>query len=89
MEIAERPIKPEAEFTKEAIIPFCVLAGIIVIDHFFLPGATITPVCNFLAMGILALYLHPRWMVFWAICFTCSSLYMLTNSGFCHPGPPD
>jgi hypothetical protein len=71
-----------SRFLKEAVIPGGVLVGIIIVDHFFLPGVTVTPVCNFLMMGILALYLRPRWMVFWACCFTCSSLFMLNKPGF-------
>jgi len=68
-------------------IPGGVLIGIIIFDHFFLRGVTITPVCNFLAMGIFALYLQPRLMIFWAICFSCSSFYMLNNTDFSQQAP--
>jgi PAS domain-containing protein len=81
--------KPGSRFLKVAAIPACVLFGIIVADHYFLRGATITPTCNFLAMGIFALYLHPRLMVFWACCFACSSLFMLNRPAFSQPGPFD
>lgn len=89
MEMLNAPEKAGPRFLKEAAIPACVLLGIVIADHYFLPGATITPVCNFLAMGILALYLHPRLMVFWACCFIFSSLFMLNRPGFSQLGPPD
>lgn len=89
MEIPDPSAKADSRFLMEAAIPGGVLFGIIIVDHFFLPGVIITPVCNFLAMGILALYLHPRVMVFWAVCFTCSTLFMLNKPDFSQHGPPN
>lgn len=52
-------------------------------------GATVAPVCNFLAMGFLALYLRPRLMIFWACCFVVSSLFMLYTPAFSQQAPFD
>jgi hypothetical protein len=87
MDMMNPSAKSESPFLKEAVIPACVLLGIILMDHYFFRGATVTPVCNFLAMGVLALYLHPRLMVFWAICFACSSIFMLNKPDFSQGGP--
>lgn len=74
---------------RDLMLPACVLLAIIFIDHATTPGVTITPICNFLAMGIIALYLQPRLMYFWAACFTLSSFYMLMHPTFSAVGKPD
>lgn len=82
MDIINSTQKNGSRFVGDFVVPFAVLSGIIVVDHYLLRGATITPVCNFLAMGIFALYLRPRVMIFWAVCFTCSTLFMLNKPSF-------
>jgi len=89
VEILNSSPKSRSRFFNDVTIPAGVLFGIIIFDHYFLPGATITPVCNFLAMGILALYLRPRLMIFWACCFAASSIFMLNKPAFSQQGPFD
>jgi hypothetical protein len=89
VDILDPSPKTGSRFFEVVLLPAAVLLGVIIIDHFFLRGVTITPVCNFLAMGIFALYLKPRQMVFWAFCFTLSSFYMLSNTGFSQQAPVD
>lgn len=86
MEIINGSPKTGSRVLVECVIPFAVLFGIVLVDH-YLPGATITPVCNFLALGIFALYLQPRVMVFLAVCFTCSTLFMLNKPAFSEQEP--
>lgn len=89
MEILQTSYRTHSPLLRNVVIPASLLVAILLFDHFFLVGATITPVCNFLAMGVLALYLYPRPMIFWACCFAASSLFMLNRPQFSQKGPFD
>ena len=71
------------------IYPLAGLAGVLAVDHFYFTGVMLTPAGNFIMMAILALRLKPATMIFWAVAFVASTLFVLMNPDFVMKGRMD
>ncbi len=68
------------------VFPATALVMIVIADHYSITGAVTTPTLNFLMMGLLAMYLSPIYMAFWALVYTSVSVWMLYHLNFSQPG---
>jgi hypothetical protein len=76
-------------FLKNWLLPAVLLAGIMLFDFHFLPGANITPVCGFLILAVLAFILPPAPMILWACVYSCAVVFTIYNPDIFRSGPPD
>lgn len=74
---------------KHWVLPAILLAGMLVFDWRFLPGATITPLCSFLVLVLLAFILPPLPMIFWACAYTLGVAYVIYHPEIFRAGLPD
>jgi PAS domain-containing protein len=71
------------------ILPAVALAAMMLFDYYFLNGATVTPVCSFLILALLAFILPPVPMIFWACAYACGAMYIVFHPEIFRPGAPD
>jgi PAS domain-containing protein len=71
------------------VFPVVALAGVLTVDHYYFSGVMLSPTCNFIALSILALRLKPRAMIFWALTFLSSTLFVLSHPEFAMQGALD
>ena len=70
-------------------IPGGLLALLVLYDRFFIPGASITPICGFIILALLAFILPPVPMIFWACVYSLAAVFVIYRPDLFRPGPPD
>ncbi|HVV73204.1 MAG TPA: hypothetical protein VHI52_17155, partial [Verrucomicrobiae bacterium] len=81
--------KWQHSYIQHWILPAALLASILLFDLFLLPRATITPVCSFLILVLLAFILPPVPMIFWAVIYAITTLVVIFNPDIFRPGTPN
>ena len=76
-------------FFRHWLFPGAVLVGLLLFDLKFLPNATITPVCSFLILALLAFTLAPVPMIFWSCAYTFAAIFVIYNPDIFRPGLPN
>ena len=62
--------------------PAVVFPSVLAVDHFFITGVILTPVCNIIVIAILALKAKPWPMAFWCVLSVGLSIFTLTHPHF-------
>lgn len=69
------------------LLPGCALAGVLLFDLNFMPGAMLTPTFTLLAMAFMGFFLEPVPMIVWAIAYSVAAVYTVYHPDIFMPGP--
>lgn len=73
-------------FTNYDIAPVILLTVLILIDYYFFPGVTITPIFTLIFLGLMAMISPLGPMVFWAFVFSTTTIYIIYHPEIFIPG---